>query len=189
MLVKPKKKFWLPSIAPYYKVAGGGGSPTQVRVTFKAPTLSSLILDHASIGIKAGAGNAWDTTATPVELKFSGVSGFNISASASITSDWANLVVSSSAGTVLSRTMSTEDLGWGSYSIRSILGPVTGGATSLVVIQDVNSSGNYLATVNAIGTDASYYFGPSAPNYNNATPSGGSLSAYNCFCVTSIETQ
>ena len=65
--------------------AGGA----EVRVTFEAPASGSTVADHAAIGVFAGT-NA-DTNATPVELKFSGSSGFTITNGAQIVSDWATL--------------------------------------------------------------------------------------------------
>lgn len=65
-----------------------GGALDQIRVTFKSAAAAVLKTDHCAIGIATGT-NA-NTTATPVELKFSGVSGFTISIGASATSDWVN---------------------------------------------------------------------------------------------------
>jgi hypothetical protein len=70
----------------------GGGS--FVRVRFEAPSSGTYALDKASIGIQSSGG---DMTATPVELLFSGVSGFSISNGAQITSDWATLTFTSSS--------------------------------------------------------------------------------------------
>jgi hypothetical protein len=69
-------------------------SGTQVRVRFQGPSSGTLNVDNASVGIRSGA--TANTVATPVELKFSGVSGFSLSATAEITSDWADLVIGSS---------------------------------------------------------------------------------------------
>lgn len=71
-------------------LSGGG---TQVRVRFVASAAASLTLDHASVGIRTS--NA-DTSATPVELLFSGASGFTITAGNTLTSDWADLTFLSS---------------------------------------------------------------------------------------------
>lgn len=172
-----------PLVASVFAPSGGGGSPTQVRVTFQASTSSPMILDHASIGIQAGAGNAWDTTLTPVELKFSGVSGFNISATTTITSDWANLVISSSAGTVASRTMTTQGSGWGGFSIRQVVSPITGGSP-VVVIMDNNASANNVAYV---ASDNAYYTG--SATYASTTPGGLVTDANHCYGVILIETQ
>lgn len=64
------------------------GALGQVRVTFKAPAAGTKV-DHASIGISTGS--VGNTTATPVELTFSGAHGFTLGANASIVSDWVNL--------------------------------------------------------------------------------------------------
>lgn len=63
-------------------------SGTQCRVTFKAGTSGAFNTNNCSVGKSAGSGN---TTTTPVELKFNGVSGFSLAASATITSDWVQL--------------------------------------------------------------------------------------------------
>ena len=55
------------------------------RVTFVASTLAAFTVDNASIGKRTGVGV--DTVDTPVELLFSGASGFAISAGATIVSD------------------------------------------------------------------------------------------------------
>jgi len=78
-------------------IAGGAG---QVRVTFEAHSGLGFTVNNVSIGVGvaspapplAGGSN---TQATPVELKFSGSSGFAIAAGSTITSDWANLTFSS----------------------------------------------------------------------------------------------
>src|SRR6266403_6063092 len=99
---------WLPLVK-----SGGGGSPTQVRVTFTQITgVGSVTVNNASIGIQAGSGDPYDTSATPVELKFAGVSGFTLVSGSSITSDWATLTVSSSTGTVFSSTPDAAESGW-----------------------------------------------------------------------------
>lgn len=62
--------------------------PGKVRVTFKAGNGTTWACSHCSIGVSAGSGN---TVATPVELLFSGVSGFSIAAGQTIVSDYATL--------------------------------------------------------------------------------------------------
>lgn len=71
----------------------GGG--TQVRVRFVASSSSVFVTNHCSIAV-VGAATAPNTTATPVELLFGGVSGFSLAAGATILSDWANLTFLSS---------------------------------------------------------------------------------------------
>lgn len=67
-----------------------GGAQGQVRVTFAAPVANNLTILNAAIGISAQDATG-STTATPVELLFSGGHGFNITGGNSITSDWVNL--------------------------------------------------------------------------------------------------
>lgn len=67
----------------------GGGN--QARVRFQAGPSGPFVIANAAIGIKAAAGNAWDTVAVPVELLFSGASGCSITAGQMLTSDWADL--------------------------------------------------------------------------------------------------
>ena len=78
-----------------------GASQGQVRVTFQAGTGTNMVTDHCSIGVSVGGGNPQNTTATPVELTFSGGHGFNIAANATIVSDWVNLSFNSSATLVV----------------------------------------------------------------------------------------
>ncbi len=73
--------------------AGGLG---QVRVRFIAPDANTFQTDHVSIGLAVtsptppSAGGT-STQATPVELLFTGASGFTITAGNTLTSDWATL--------------------------------------------------------------------------------------------------
>lgn len=68
----------------------GGGN--QARVTFAAATTGNLITSHASIAIHTSGGNS----TTPVELFFSGVSGFTITTSNTLTSDWSPITFTTS---------------------------------------------------------------------------------------------
>ena len=62
----------------------------QVRVTlYNVSNLSSITYDHVSIGV--GTGASVGTTATPVELLFSGGHGVTVAPGATLASDWANL--------------------------------------------------------------------------------------------------
>jgi hypothetical protein len=67
-----------------------GNAQGQVRATFQSASGGPLTAAHCSIGVWAGSGQA-ATTATPVELTFSGASGFAIATNSQITSDWVNL--------------------------------------------------------------------------------------------------
>jgi hypothetical protein len=73
------------------KTLTGGG--TQVRVTFAAGTTAIFAANHCSIA-KVNVATAPNCDATPIELKFGGVSGFSIAANSSIVSDWLPFVVS-----------------------------------------------------------------------------------------------
>jgi len=66
------------------------GAGNSVTVTFNGSTAGTFTVDNASIGIQS---SQYNTVSTPVELKFSGVSGFSLSAGSSITSDAATLTV------------------------------------------------------------------------------------------------
>lgn len=70
-------------------IAITGGALGQVRATFKAGASNPYVIVHASIGIWSGS--TMITTATPVELTFSGASGCTIPAATTLTSDWVNL--------------------------------------------------------------------------------------------------
>lgn len=63
---------------------------TEARVTIRPGTTNSLTILHASIGKWGGASIYGDTTTTPIELLFGGVSGFS-GATSPKTSDWVNI--------------------------------------------------------------------------------------------------
>ncbi len=176
---------WLPLVK-----SGGGGSPTQVRVTFTQITgVGSVTVNNASIGIQAGSGDPYDTSATPVELKFAGVSGFTLAAANSITSDWATLTVSSSTGTVFSGTPDTSEGGWDGYSMRVVY-PATGSATPVVVIMDVAGGAVSYKDSSGIAGVAGYYKAATA-SYATADVTGftGPYGTNRVQAVTLIETQ
>ena len=62
------------------------GSNGKLQVTFTARSNIGLQANHCSVGLSSSSTSSVTTT-TPVELTFGGVSGFNIAAGASITSD------------------------------------------------------------------------------------------------------
>lgn len=66
-------------------------SGTSIRVTFQTATAEGLKVDNVSIGERDGA--SANTVATPVELLFSGGSGFDIAADNQITSDALNFII------------------------------------------------------------------------------------------------
>ncbi len=164
-----------------------GASVTQARVTFQArPAAVGMKLDHASICVQS---TTYNCASAPVELLFSGAHGFNIAAGATITSDWANIVVSSSAGTVYTKTLSSQQTGWAGYSVRTLIDPVTGNASKLVVIMDWNSvaGSDSDAAVNEAGTNG-YYLAATA-SYNQQSPAGSWTAQGFRDGVNKVETQ
>lgn len=136
-----------------------GASLGQVRVTLilggGGPAIN---LDHVAIGISTGTSS--NTTATPVELTFSGASGITGNALTSTTyvSDWVNLSGFTSSD-------------------------------KLVVITDFNATnggGNYATDQsNANGT----LYGLAGASYNNATPTPSFGPVANYSMVALVETQ
>jgi hypothetical protein len=144
-------------------VAVGFASQNQVRVTLKAGAgaalgVSGIVCDHVAIGV-ISSGTA--TTATPVELKFGGLSGCKIdTANAAVTSDWAAL-------SFLSTDTLCVILDQGSA-------------------EGFDASQNGTATVGAFGNN--YLSNPGA-SYNQSAPAGFSnLGAFG-IAVASIETK
>lgn len=78
----------------------------QVRVRF-ATGSSSFDVDNCSVGIANGSTE--DTTATPVELLFSAASGFTMSSSSTLTSDWVNLTTTTSDALVVIMDVSSTN--------------------------------------------------------------------------------
>ncbi len=64
-----------------------------IQVIFKASAVAGWKTNNCSIGIQ---NTTYNTVSTPVELKFGGVSGFNIAADATIISDATSLTINSS---------------------------------------------------------------------------------------------
>ena len=70
-----------------------GATGTKVRITVKAPASGTFKCDHVGIGKQS---TTYNTAATPVELLFSGGSGFTLaSGGGTLTSDFANMNVAS----------------------------------------------------------------------------------------------
>ena len=76
------------------KITISSGSLGRVRATFKAGTGANLVIAHAAIGIFSSGTTV--TTATPLELLFSGVSGCTIPTSTTLTSDYVTLAFTGS---------------------------------------------------------------------------------------------
>ncbi len=149
-------------VSPMVVAAGG----TLARVTFTSGnTGTGLKLDKASIGTQS---TTYNTTATPVELLFGGVSGFDIGINTTITSDWvpfstiadANAVVIGDVG--LTGTNSYKSVSTGvpscvlytqlssdTYNIANPAGSWTT-QTGTDIVAKVEVSGNALAETNAV---------------------------------------
>lgn len=144
-----------------------GGAADQIRVTFEADSGVGLWVDNAAIGISImadfnDAQDQGETTAVPTELLFGGVSGFNISAGQSITSDWVNF-----AGFTSSKLL-------------------------VVVIDYHSSAANPriktgLGNVNAGGTMLAYK--PATNSYNSSAALGGTSLNGQVNAVNLIEVQ
>lgn len=136
----------------------------RVRVTFKAGTSGGLTLDHASIGVQS---TTYNTQTTPMELRFSGASGFAIAATATITSDWAVLPSGRAPrGASYSLAIGTSDDGWGAYSVRTLATLSSG--LPLIVAMDIN---NTAAMCFATAAGQCWYQSAFA-SYAAASPSG-----------------
>lgn len=156
----------------------------KVRVTFKSASDMGLAVANASIGVLLGG---LATLYTPTELLFSGVSGFSIAASSTITSDWVDLLISRDTGTVFSTTVAgTPGVDLTGYSFRNIL-PITNGP-DVIVIFDVASGGPAQGTL--AGSVQFSNANPTA-SYNVADPdfasSWGGSGNITCFGIVSIE--
>ena len=101
-----------------------GDSLGQVRVTFQSGS-ANWVVAHAAIGVSVTAVGVGcqQTTATPVELTFSGGSGFNLGSSSNLTSDWVNLSFTGSAILVVITdiTSGNEELATGVTGVTSFL--------------------------------------------------------------------
>jgi hypothetical protein len=73
-----------------------------VRVSFKSSSGGVFNIDKAYIGQAADSGDAYDFNAAPVELLFSGASGFNLSANSTIVSDTTPFAIPSGKNLVVS---------------------------------------------------------------------------------------
>jgi len=156
-----------PNISVRIGVAVAAGSGTQVRVTLKAGASSSvgvqgISCSHVSIGVSTGT--LPNTTATPLEIKFGGVSGVTLNTSlAQQTSDF----------TLLS------GLTWTSTD-------------TLVIICDQDATINFdAAQVGAatIGAFAAVWEKAATTSWNVAAPAGFTNLGTFGYAVVSVETQ
>lgn len=82
-----------------------GFTPVEARVRFEAGSGEQLTITKAYIGHKAGAGDAYDFAATPVQLLFSASASVTIPAGMAVESDWAAFVWDRSSGIIVSYYM------------------------------------------------------------------------------------
>ena len=141
-------------------------SLTQIRATLRPGSTNSLSILHASIGKWDGDTNYCNTTAAPIELKFSGASGFT-SKTTPQTSDWANLS---------GLSLTTSDKVIVIYDVAA-----TGLSTAS---QRYNNASTGVLTMYQIGVqswDIPNTFTPSNLGFNGLTDIN--------YCLDSIETQ
>lgn len=131
----------------------------QLRATFTASSSTGLTVAHASIGKWYDTGEP-DTTATPLELKFSTASGFSISSGASITSDWVDA---------------------SSLSLTS--------GDAVVVIMDITTPGGVRYRSGNSNVNTWYKVGGTSWNVAAPGVGAFGYSANNVFSVASVETQ
>jgi hypothetical protein len=82
----------------YRQICAVATAGTQIRVQFGSHSSGVTDIDNASVGIQS---SVVATTAVPSELKFSGASGFSISAGATIWSDWLDFTQAGSGNVVV----------------------------------------------------------------------------------------
>lgn len=130
-----------------------GGSLGQVRVTFASAAGANLITDHCSIGVSAQNGTG-SSTATPIELTFTGASGFNIGPSSTIVSDWVTLAfaitdllivdldTNASNGGIVYDTVDTNYRNTGaSYNVQTVAGFSSNPQVVCVALIETQSGG------------------------------------------------
>jgi hypothetical protein len=145
------------AVAP---VSGGSG---QVRVTLQAGAgavlnVQGIVCDHVSIGVAATAPN---TAATPVELKFGGVSGVKLdTANATGTSDFSTLSFLSTDTLIIVCDQGAAE-GW-------------------------DAAQNGTATIGGVGN---VYFKASTASWNQATVTGFSNFGAFGFAIAKVEVQ
>jgi hypothetical protein len=140
-----------------------GSTGTQIRVTFQPGSTNSLSILHASFGKWDTNLNYSNTTATPIELKFGGASGF-AGATTAQTSDWADL--------------SGLDLSTGDRIV--VIYDVAPGTAS-------TSSQRYNNA--ATGATAFFHGGDATWDDMDVTTNGFTKLAATNYCIASVETK
>jgi hypothetical protein len=114
------------------------GSSGRVGATFLGGT-SPLTVAHAAIGVWTGSNT--DTTATPVELKFSGASGFTLGANGTIVSDLETLAFTSSNRLVVILDVTSGDMQKSSAATNANWGLVGGASYTQATPSDTPFAG------------------------------------------------
>ena len=113
------------------------GAITQVRLTLKAGSSDAFTLTKGYVSHRAGSGDAYDSAATPVQLKFAGSNSKVISAGTEEVSDWADFSYDK-----------TSDFLFSFYS-NGASGDMVSYDTGITGVTDYEySSGDQAATVN-----------------------------------------
>lgn len=128
----------------------------RLRATFKSGNTVHLAPSHCAIGKHNGTTS--QTTTTPLELLFSGASGFDIPANGTITSDWIDIT--------------------STFSVAN--------GDKLVVILDIAGSGHCVFYSSTSASDI--YYKVSASTYNQANPASmsGTIPSQT-YSATSVE--
>jgi hypothetical protein len=104
----------------------GSGDTRQICVTLQASSVTSTNYDNVSIGIWNGTNSPnspfqGSTTATPVELKFGGVSNLSLAAGTSQDSDWMPFAENYSIGVYGPHQVYNASGGWQGYTFVQVL--------------------------------------------------------------------
>lgn len=153
-------------------IAAGG---TQIRVTFNSDTTAGkrLTTVHCSIAKQSSGSTA---SATPVELTFSGASGFDIANNSSITSDWVGLTTTIGDNLLIHRDSSEED--------SRQLGP-TGDSALFYYKAGVNTDWNQATVSGYSSSPSGYSNGISLVEVQSGT-AYSVAAAYGTYSVTGV---
>lgn len=112
----------------------------RIRFTFEAATTEGFQIGAAYVGHRAGAGDAYDFSTTPVQILFGGSGGVTISTSSTSTSDWATFAYDK-----------TSDLLVAWYFNSTTDSPRAKTGLSNIYNYDNGAGGNSASTVNKSG--------------------------------------
>jgi hypothetical protein len=116
------------------------GAITQIRFTFQAGSTEALTITNAYVEHVAGAGDAYDFAATPVQLLWAGAASKVITANTNATTDWANFHYNK-----------TSDLLCAFYMGGGVGSDMSRYKTAVSNVSRYNKSANDAATVNKTG--------------------------------------